>query len=799
MDKIFEKLGIFYLGKNLDPETLEATEGLTLVKSKIFTTHAAIIGMTGSGKTGLGIDILEEAALDNIPVIVIDPKGDMGNLCLAFDDLSPEAFEPWIEEEANVKGVDVKRYAEEVATRWKEGIESFGQDLDRIRRFKAHESTIYTPGSKAGVPVNVLGSLNPDDETLLEDADAFASAIQSTVASLMSLLSIEADPLESREFILIAQILKQAWLQGEPIDMAALITRIITPPFKKIGILPLESFYPAADRFKLAARFNNILANPTFSAWLEGAPLSIEHLLYDENQRSKISIFSIAHLSDAERMFFVTMLLNRTLGWMRRQSGTSRLRVLLYMDEIYGYFPPSKNPPSKEPMMQLLKQARAFGVGMVLSTQNPVDLDYKGLSNIGTWFIGRLQTKQDVARVIDGIGTKIGDHLGKDAIKRLIASLPKRTFLLSSAHLDRLQIFQTRWVLSYLRGPLKKRDIARLMSAIRRTDATNEENESRETDASTHQMHASTTRHSGDISSSANAPLLSTAIPQRFAVPTETGGRYLPQLAAKAQVRILNAPRNIDRLEAYELCLPLSESSDTLSWQEAHQCDEDFARMPVRPAQNVDFAPLPSAILAAKNLKPYEKMLKEHLYATTRLTLWRCRKLKAESHPGESYEAFKSRLMDRLEEKKEEATQTIEARYAKKLQALQDRYARALRRVEKERSDVQRTTTASLVDVGMAIFGAFLGGKRSAASKVGQAIKGGGRMLKEKEDVARAEAALADIERKIERLKDEMQERLDVLEEKYSLDNYPIETFFLKPRRSDIVVEALCIFWRWEG
>jgi hypothetical protein len=784
MENIFEKLGIFYLGKDLDTETLEPNDSPTLVKSKIFTTHAAIIGMTGSGKTGLGIDILEEAAIDNIPIIAIDPKGDMGNLCLAFDDLKPEDFLPWIEEEALEKGIEPMEYAKKTARMWKEGIESFGQSADRIRRFKEHDVTIYTPGSSAGVPVSVLSSLDIPDGSILEDPDTLASAINSTVASLLSLVSIEADPLESREFILIAQILKKAWLEGSPLDMGTLIAQIITPPFSKIGVLPLESFYPPGDRFKLAAKFNNVLASPTFENWLKGDPLDIAALMYDARQKSKISIFSIAHLSDQERMFFVTLLLNKILGWMRRQSGTGRLRTLLYMDEIYGYFPPTKNPPSKEPMMLMLKQARAFGVGLVLSTQNPVDLDYKGLSNIGTWFIGRLQTKQDIAKVIEGLSGKIEGSLPKERIEKLIASLPKRVFFLRSAHIGEVRLFRTRWVLSYLKGPLKKRDISILMAAKKRPQTESA-------------APAAKSARPRETAAPTAAPILPASIPQRFEPALRSGGTYVPSLALKGSVRFFNASRGIDIEEEICRLAELDERMESIDWEEAETCEEDVERAPARPSGGVGFAPLPPDIANARTLKPFARSFADWLYHEKRLELYRCKPLKAESKPGETRESFEGRLVDILEERKSVETEKLQARYAKKLETLHDRYRRALHKVEKEEQDVQQKTTGSLIDAGLAVFGALFGGKRAAASKVGQAIKGGRNILKEKADVQRAQEQLAAVEEKIEAVKRELEEKLDALEEKYSLENYPVETFFIKPRRSDIQVETALLYWRW--
>ena len=787
MEKIFEKLGIFYLGRDLDPQTMEPSDMPTLVKSKNFTTHAAIIGMTGSGKTGLGIDLLEEAAIDNIPIIAIDPKGDMGNLCLAFENLAPEAFLPWVEEDAAQKGLDPMEYARETAETWKKGIESFDQSPERIRRFKEHDVTIYTPGSSAGIPVSVLSSLAIPDTSILEDADTFAQTVNSTVASLLSLVSIEADPIESREFILIAQIVKRAWMEERALDMGTLIAQIITPPFSKIGVLPLESFYPPNERFKLAAKFNNVLASPTFENWLKGDPLEIDRLMFDEKQRSKISIFSIAHLSDEERMFFVTLLLNKILGWMRRQSGTGRLRALVYMDEIYGYFPPTKNPPSKEPMMLMLKQARAFGVGMVLSTQNPVDLDYKGLSNIGIWFIGRLQTKQDIAKVIEGLSGKMGNILTKTAIEKIVSNLPKRTFFLKSAHIDQVRIFRTRWVLSYLKGPLRKRDIARLMAPKKHEAEENAISLSKTTTAS-----RTTPKTEG-----ARPPILATAIPQFFEPPMQPEGSYIPHLAAKARVRFFNATRGIDIAE--ELCLlhPLQEEDRDLDWEAADPCDEDFTRAPRKPGSGPVFEQLPSFMIHAKNLKTFEKELRDTLYTTKRIELYRCRTLKTESMPGETLESFRNRLMEMLEEKRSVEAEKLQERYGKKLQTLEDRRLRALQRVEKEREDVSASTTGSIIDAGLAVFGALFGGKRSAASKVGQAIKGGNRIMKERADVARAEERLAAVEEKIETLKEELEEKLDTLDEKYSIDHYDIETFFIKPRRSDIDVETVALYWKW--
>ena len=463
MQEIYEKLGLFYAGKDVDKETLQTQEMLTLIKDKNFTTHATIIGMTGSGKTGLGVGLIEEAAIDNIPSIIIDPKGDMGNLCLTDPAFSPQNFLPWVKDEARLKGIDADTYAKDVATMWKEGIESWHQDAARVQKLHDVEKIICTPGSLSGIPVNIMSSLEVPPSEVMEEADIYASYLKTTVSSLLTLVGLSNIEPSEKEHILLSQIISNFWTQEKDIGLEDIIKEIIEPSFEKIGILPVEEFFDKKSRFALATKFNSLLASSHFRVWLQGINLDIQKLLYDEQGKAKITIFSIAHLSDEDRMFFVSLLLNRYVGWMRRQSGTSALKTILYMDEIFGFFPPTKNPPSKEPMLTLLKQARAYGIGVVLSTQNPVDLDYKGLANIGTWFIGRLQTTQDIDRVIEGLGGKIGSSFERDEIRSLLSNLPKRTFFYKSIYKDDLSLFSTRWVLSYLKGPLNRDDIKELM------------------------------------------------------------------------------------------------------------------------------------------------------------------------------------------------------------------------------------------------------------------------------------------------------------------------------------------------
>ncbi len=472
----YEKLGLFYLGKTYDMQERKVQPNLLLYESKDLTTHAVCLGMTGSGKTGLGIALLEEAAIDGIPVIAIDPKGDMGNLLLGFPELRPEDFRPWVDpDEAGRRGLTVDQFAAKTADQWREGLASWDQDGARIARLRdAVDMAIYTPGSSAGLPLTVLRSFEAPPPALVNQAEAYRERVGSAVSGLLALLGIVVEPISSREHILLANVLDHSWRAGKNLDMAGLIHAVQSPPFEKVGVMDVETFFPAKDRFGLAMKLNNLLASPSFAAWMEGEPLDVGGLLHTREGKPRLSIMSIAHLSDNERMFFVTILLNEVLAWVRTQPGTSSLRAILYMDEIFGYFPPTANPPSKVPMLTLLKQARAFGVGVVLATQNPVDLDYKGLSNAGTWFLGRLQTQRDKDRVLEGLegaSTAAGHAFNRKKMDEILSGLGNRVFVMNNVHNDQPVVFQTRWALSYLRGPLTREQIQTLMATRKQIPA----------------------------------------------------------------------------------------------------------------------------------------------------------------------------------------------------------------------------------------------------------------------------------------------------------------------------------------
>ncbi len=777
--EIYEKLGLFYLGRDVDKESGKVSEYLTLLKNKNFTTHAAIIGMTGSGKTGLGISLIEEAAMDNIPAIVIDPKGDMGNLTLVDPTFSPDIYQEWVKDEAIAKGEEPAIYAARVAGEWQEGLAGWDQDSGRLEVFKKVGKTIYTPGSSAGIPINIMASLDTPPHEIIDDSDSFGTYLKATVSSLLSLIAFTGDPVNSREAILLSQIIASSWLEGKNIDIASLIAAIITPPFSKIGVLPLESYFPQDERFKLATGFNAVIASPGFASWMNGESLDIQKLLYDEEGKAKIAIFSIAHLSDEERMFFVTLLLNRFIAWMRQQSGTVALKAILYMDEIFGFFPPTKNPPSKEPMLLLLKQARAYGVGVVLSTQNPVDLDYKGLSNIGTWFIGRLQTPQDIDRVIDGLETREGEGYTKEDIRKLLSGMQKRTFLLKSAHEDGIGLFTTRWCMSYLKGPLRKDEIKAIMSD-KKTPGT-------EAPAIAEVI--------GDGGEYDTVDVLPASTPQCYEPSFMDEPRYIPTLGARAKVHFYDARRGIDEYRDISLSLVLHPEDTDVAWQSAGEEADDIARFVSKSPAGAKRSKLPDFILADKGLKKAAKSLAQMLYNEKRIELARSARLNLESKPGESLGDFRVRLQDILNERKEEAIEKLKEQYKKKEAALSDKLETARTRLEKEEADVRNKSTETILSVGMAVFGALMG-KKTSTSKVATALGKGTGVIKEKGEVSRAQNRVDDIQKDIDELGYELEEKIDAIDREYVLGENDIESFTIKPRQSDIEIVQVCLVWR---
>ena len=784
----FEKLGVFYLGKKFDPPTSKATDELVLYDAKDLTTHAVCVGMTGSGKTGLCVALLEEAAIDGIPAIVIDPKGDIGNILLAFPNLQPSDFRPWIDEaEAARKGMSADDLAAKTAETWKSGLAQWGQDAARIQKLMdSVEMAIYTPGSSAGRPLALLKSLSAPPAAVASDTSALRDRVVSAVSGLLGLLGVDADPVQSREHILLSNILDRAWREGRNLDLAALIQEIQKPPFEKVGVFDLESFFPSKDRFGLAMRLNNLVASPGFSSWMEGEALDVQRLLYTPDGKPRLAVLSIAHLSDAERMFFVTLLLNEVVSWMRAQSGTGSLRALLYMDEIFGYFPPTANPPSKIPMLTLLKQARAFGLGVVLATQNPVDLDYKGLANAGTWFIGRLQTERDKARVIEGLEGALsgaGGAFDRGKMEKILAGLGNRVFLMRNVHEDDAVVFQSRWALTYLRGPLTMPQIKMLTASLPAASVS-----------------ATAPVAAAPVSAASAKAALPPDVSEFFVRP-KTGAQgvyYKPCVLGISKLHFVDAKAGVDAWVPYTHMAPVSDDGRQALWEEASTHGDIKASLDRQPAGDAKFADLPSGAGNARNYAAWAKTLEEHLYQNVTLDLMSCPALKLTAQAGETEGDFKTRVAQAMREKRDAEAEKLRVKYAPKLQTLQDQLRRAQERVQREKSQYGQQQMQTVINVGATILGAFLGRKAVSVGNVtraGSAMKSAARIGREKADVARAGESAEAVQARLEALQQEFDQETASLQSALDPEQAAIEKLQVRPRKSDISVGTVGLAW----
>lgn len=799
----YEKLGVFYLGKEVDQETKKTTENLVLYDSKDLVTHAICVGMTGSGKTGLCIDLLEEAAMDGIPSLIIDPKGDMPNLMLTFPSLEANDFIPWVnEEEARKKNLTREDYAREQAELWKKGLTAWGIEGSRIHKLRESvDMTIYTPGSNAGHPVSILSSFDAPPPLVLEDSEALADQINTTVTSLLSLLGIEADPIKSREHILLSTLLNHSWSKQINLDLTSLIQQIQIPPLTRIGALDWESFFPKEDRFRLAMSINNLLAAPGFQTWMEGPPLHINSLLYTKEGKPRISIFSIAHLNEAERMFFVTLLLNQIVGWTRTQSGTTSLRAILYMDEIVGYFPPVANPPSKQPLLTLLKQARAYGLGVVLVTQNPVDLDYKGLSNTGTWLIGRLQTQRDQARVLDGLeGAMASSSLtfNRKELEQTMAGLGSRRFILNNVHEDYPFVFESRWAMSYLRGPLTRNQIKELSDPTKelKKSFTRQENEVSLPSKPPQPFTVS------DSSRESERPILSPGIDQYF-VPTRSNNPtqmllYQPKLLGVGKVYFNEKKASVDVFSEYVYQIPIQNGPLPVRWEEAKITPIIVRDLQNLPIEGAIFSSLPGAAREEKNYASWNKEFVTYLYQNTELTLFSSTSQKMLSQPNESERDFRVRLLQTSREERDLALEKLREKYAPKILAIKEQIRKSQQAVERETEQAKQQKMQTAIHLGATLLGALTGRKTISASTIGRAttsIKNAGRAGKEIKDIDRAKETVQAMMEKLEQVEVDFKEDTEKISRQIDPQTEPLKTVVVKPVKSDITVSLFTLCW----
>jgi len=793
----YEQLGAFYLGSAFDLIERKRQPGLVMYDSRHLTTHALCVGMTGSGKTGLCIALLEEAAIDGVPAIVIDPKGDIANLLLSFPGAKPADFLPWIDvEEAQRLGMTPEAFAEKVAAAHAAGLGEWGQDVARIQRFRdACDLTIYTPGSSAGAELSLLRSFDAPEAAVLEDAELFAGKVEGTVSGLLGLIGVEADAMKSREHLLLSQIFSQAWAAGKSLDLAAIIGAIQTPPFDKVGVIELSTFYPKKDRADLAVRVNTLLASPAAAGWARGEALDVARLLRTAEGKPRISILSIAHLSEAQRMFFVTLLLDEVVTWMRRQSGTSSLRALLYMDEIFGYFPPTAAPPSKRPMLTLLKQARAFGLGVVLATQNPVDLDYKGLSNCGTWFLGRLQTERDKLRVIEGLeGAALGANrvFDRAATEAVLSALGSRVFLMNDVREAGPVIFQTRHTLSFLRGPLSRDQIKTLMSPKKAALAAAPSN-------GTAPAAVTTTPAASAFATVGARPSAPEGLPELFVVATGEGPiTYQPALGISAKLHFVDAKGGVDHWRSLALLVPLGEQTLDLDFAASQTVKSELlSGAGHEPLAGASFWPLPKRAPTAKQQTSWKKSFVTHLYKDQKLELLACPELKLIALPGEPPAAFQARVDQLAREERDAEITALRAKYDPMFEQMKTKLAAIDAKLAQERAESTAQQADTVAAVGSALLGAIMGRSVVSATNVrrgASAVRSAGRAKKQAGDVSRVEEQRTELLEKWAAVQAEANAKLAALQTR-APSSLKVCRTQLTPRKTDIEVGTLTLVW----
>jgi len=816
-----QKPGDLYLGHLLDEQTSEPTDGRLHLPSHRLTTHGVIVGMTGSGKTGLGMVLLEEILSAGIPALILDPKGDMGNLLLNFPSFDPGAFKPWVDEgEARRKGISTSELAEGTATLWKEGLERSGVTPERMEELtRSVDFQIITPGSTAGIPLNVIGDLSPPSLSMDEDAETVRDEIEGLVSGILVMADIDADPLTSKEHILLSNLVEHAWRNGQALDLPTLIGQIQQPPLRRLGVFDLDTFFPEKERTKLAMRLNGLVASPSFAEWIQGEPLEIDGLLRAPDGRPRATIVYLSHLSDTERVFVVTLLLSKLVTWMRQQPGTSELRALVYADEVMGLAPPTAEPPSKRPILTLFKQARAHGVGMVLATQNPIDLDYKLMSNAGTWMVGRLQTERDKARIIEALRSASGEVDVSEWDAR-ISGLGKRQFVLKTARSAQPELFTTRWAMSYLRGPFTRAELVRLKSeagpegppSVQATEAQAAAQAQAPSapglgTAPAAAAAGGTTQDSGAAPALASdespvPPKVASSVPVRYLDPaapwTENmgivpGGRRL-EAGLAARVRMLFDDRKGDLRHEEEweaVFFPLRTHLDP---DDALPVDHDRRDFRPEPQGDVVYA-LPEAELDKKTFfSGSEKAIEDHLYRNLSLTLFQNTALKLYSRVGETEEAFRKRCLEAAEDRADEDAEKLRDRYETKLRTARNRASEAERRVRELEVDTDQRRQQELIAGAGDILSMFLGGRRRTRSLSGISSRRS-QTRRTKERLRSAEEKLEDYEEEILDLEEELQEELAEIWDRWKDTATELETFEVGLEKTDVHLEDLFLFW----
>jgi len=792
----------FHIGSEIDDATLKPTGVPFLYEPDHLTTHAVCFGMTGSGKTGLCLALLEEAARAGIPSLIVDLKGDLADLALTFPNLAPADFEPWIDPaEASRQGMTPAALAGATADRWKKGLEASGLGPGDIAALRARtEIAVYTPGSTAGRPVNVLGGFAPPAPSGEDDPEAIRSRISRAVTALLDFAQVSADPVTSPEAVYLSGSFERIWGRGEAVTLEGLIRDLSHPAVDKMGVMDLDDVFPRAKRMAAATALNALVAAPAFAAWTKGDPLDPARLLRSAAGRPRASVFYLAHLSDRERSFFLANLLASVVTWMREGSGSPSLKALVYIDEIFGYMPPHPaNPPTKEPLLTLLKQARAFGVGVVLATQNPVDVDYKGLANTGTWLLGRLQTDNDRDRLLEGISGAAGGGFDRASIGRTLAALPPRTFVLHDAKEGRPRLFASRWAMSYLRGPLTKDEIRRLPEA-RQPEAegagpapavSSPERPGSPASSAAPMLPTGPSSAGGGL---AVRPKIAEGIPERFA-PAAAGDRLQPFLMASLRVVIEDAKAGVRESRRRTMVLTAEAADLAPDWARAREVSFDPLALVTAPPEGATYGAVPASWQRAATFKQASSSLKGWASANEAVAIFRNAALKIASNPGESRLEFEGRCRAEAERKSGEELRAYQSKVEEKARRLRAKVEKEELDVTRDQESAQLRKTQEAIGIGGAVLGALFGSRRS----IGGAVLGAG---SRHQMAQRAEAQVEKSKQEAEAAREELQAFEDEataavagIERRWAAAASALTEDVLRPKKAAIEVTELAVLW----
>jgi len=823
MKEAMDTKGKFYLGRIFDLKKGKTSDQALLYDPEDLTTHAVVVGMTGSGKTGLCIDLLEEAALNGIPALMIDPKGDITNALLHFPDLLPQDFKDWVNpDQARREGKTIEQAAAEAAENWKKGLADWGIGEERLRALEsAANFAVYTPGSDAGIPINILASLKAPDLAWEGNEELLREKISSTTTAILGLVGLtDLDPVQSREHILLSNIFETSWSKGQDLALDELIMQTQTPPFQKLGVFDINSFFPQKERFELAMKLNNILAAPAFQTWISGQPLDIPSLLYGQNGRPNHSVFYISHLNDEERMFFITLLFSAIEAWMRSQSGTKSLRALVYFDEIFGYIPPVSNPPSKGPMLRMLKTARAFGVGLILVTQNPVDLDYKGLSNTGTWFVGKLQTDQDKQRLLDGLEGALAGAMNRSYYDKLISGLGKRVFLMHNVHNKEPILFQTRWAMNYLAGPLTRTQISTLNTLVgaRFLSTTTGSHSKPPTSTTTEQKPQSVTEKESPTGKRRETPGSTTrsAVPsgiEEYFLPSnltldegfKTLGKaspsgainkgllYHPTIIAQANIRFLKRNYNLDH-ELIQTRLVIDpDRRGIIRWEEHASDNIDRSQLDDRPDSEAVFSSLVSPMSEVKLLTSIQKDFIEWVYQTSEVNVRANETLKIFCGPEVSNAEFRRMCTEAARKERESELKKLNTAIDRKIDALQNKLSREQRELDEDKTKLSQRRIEELGTHAETIISFF--GKRRSTRRISSSLTKRRMAAEAKADVEESVDAIAEYTEQIAELEKEKLQTAEEVNQRWGEIANQVSEIPVTPLKKDVMVELFGIAW----